>query len=247
MKKSLYPILIFFALLIGSEIQAQGMAFGAKGGVAAAFGRGQLAHNSALFGIQGDLFIESLPAGNDHALFAQAGYHTRGSAARRLSGFGSFNQAAFRQYEFNNLALSFGYKQKFDWGYRKAYYMFGLRGEYTLDHNIDEVQESLTEFQTINPNFNPLLSYPVPDGVRQWNYGLLVGAGIELEFAEVAGAIIELSISPDLSPQYRVFGIQNVFNPATGTNFNIPESRFFNLSIELSVGIRLLRIIEYVD
>ena len=108
-KKITCTIIVLFSLLIVGDLQAQGMAFGAKGGPVAAFGRGQQARNSALFALQGDLFIESLPAGNDYAVFAQAGYHTRGSASGRVFGItGGLNQS-LRQLEFNNLALMYTY------------------------------------------------------------------------------------------------------------------------------------------
>ena len=83
--------------------------------------------------------------------------------------------------------------------------------------------------------------------MRRWNYGIIAGGGIEFMFSELVGGLVELTINPDLSQQY----FQNAFTYNSNINGQqqrtIGERRIRNVSIELSVGFRFLRIVEYVD
>jgi len=98
-----------------------------------------------------------------------------------------------------------------------------------------------------DPNVQFNLIHPFPgSNVRRINYGILAGAGIDFMFSELVGGVVEVSISPDFSQQY----FSNAFtynDPITQRQRSIGERRIKNLSIELSVGLRLLRIVEYVD
>ena len=92
------------------------------------------------------------------------------------------------------------------------------------------------------------LIHPFPGtNVRRWNYGVIAGGGVEFMFSELVGGLVELSISPDISQQY----FQNSFTYTSNINGQqlrtIGERRIRNISIELSVGFRFLRIVEYID
>ena len=189
--------------------------------------------------------IESLPVDNKFALFAQLGYHKRGSAIRqnafvginRVTGAEQRYSARTTRFEFSNIVLSLGGKQKFNLGESaKYFYLFGLRGEYTVNTNLGEFDELQSR-----------LYFPVNEFVQKWNYGIIIGGGMEFMFSELMGVTFEVTYSPDFSNQYNQPPIQNVINPWTRNPENIPEKLIKNNTIELTVGFRFLRKVEYVD
>lgn len=182
---------------------------------------------------------------NRGSFYMQLGYHVKGSANRYRfininSGFpgGIFTE----RFLFNNFSFSLGAKQRFKEGHggRSRYFYFGgLRADYTYSTNIDELQ--------VNSVCNPGV-YPLMGGVQRWMAGFSVGGGIEFDFSELVGGQIQLSVHPDVTPQYRQNAIPNVIdicNP--GTIITIPERRIRNTTVELSVGLRLLRKVVVVD
>jgi hypothetical protein len=196
-----------------------------------------------LFKYHASLGIESVNNEDDRgALFAQIGYHVKGSANRfsfwRISG----GVEIFTQnFLFNNISLLLGAKQKKPLGNAAAKYFYfgGIRGDYTLNTNLKKLNEE-----------NPFLRtyYPQDGFVRKWMAGVSVGGGLELNFSELIGAQVMLSVNPDLTNQYFQPSIPNVIDPFTpGQTITIPERRIRNTTIELSLGLRLLRKVEYVD
>jgi hypothetical protein len=173
------------------------------------------------------------------AFFTEIGYHVKGSSTRSRFLFQGGGIQNFQQhFIFNNLSLLLGAKQKkvLD-ANKKYYYLYGLRGDYTLSTNIDELTQA-NQYVYIN---NPLMG-----GVQRWMFGLTVGGGLEINFRELIGAQIELTLNPDITPQYRQGPINNVIVPSLGT-VNIPERRIRNTTVELTVGLRLLRKVIYED
>ncbi|MBP6812833.1 MAG: hypothetical protein KA138_14995, partial [Saprospiraceae bacterium] len=72
--------------------------------------------------------------------------------------------------------------------------------------------------------------------------------GMEFMFSELVGGQIQLSVNPDVTPQYRQNAIPNVIdlcNP--GSVYNIEERRIRNTTVELSIGLRLLKKVVYVE
>jgi hypothetical protein len=197
-----------------------------------------------LFKYHASLGIESVNNEDDRgALFAQVGYHVKGSANRfsfwRISGGGV--EIFTENFLFNNISLLLGAKQKKPLGNAAAKYFYfgGIRGDYTLNTNLKKLNEE-----------NPFLRtyYPQDGFVRKWNAGVSVGGGLELGFSELIGAQVMLSVNPDLTNQYFQPPIPNVIDPFTpGQTITIPERRIRNTTIELSLGLRLLRKVEYVD
>lgn len=230
-------------LFVTSITFAQGsFAWGAKGGLAIGFQQWNTYQRNPLLKYQGDIYIETYDDADANALFAQAGYHVRGSALRNRTGTLFTTGLPFRlptyTFEFYNVALTTGFKQRFDAGDRKAYYIVGLRGEYTLGTNLSEYD---------NNNFGSRLYFPFDDAVRKFNYGLTAGAGMEFMFSELVGGIIEFSISPDLSYQYKQPQINSVVDPFTGVDTSIPEKSIRNMTAEITIGLRFLTIVEYID
>ncbi len=254
MKTRLNLLLSLSALFWAWQAQAQGSAFGVKGGLT--LGRQQWEQNfqnSILMRYHGAAFIESLGEDTRFALFAQAGYHVKGSAIRFARGSYidvdgrpvNFNTDA-QTFQFRNAALVVGAKQRLDnldLGEKKAFYTFGIRGEYTLSTQLGP--------ENLPVNSPLVLYYPQKEFVKRILYGFTVSGGIEMPFNDLAGMQIELSVSPDLSFQYNQPPLTNVINP--GGNFggpntiNLGQQRIRNLAFELSLGFRFLHKVVYVD
>lgn len=181
----------------------------------------------------GDIYIATHDEFSRGSLYAQLGFHTRGSSTR----VNFFNGNAFNQsFQFDNLVLEVGAKQKLTSETNAGpYYIVGLRGEYTLGTN-------LGEYVRFNSAF-----YPIDDFVRKFNYGVTVGGGWDFEFSELIGGLIELTVNPDLSNQYEQQAIANVVNPFNGQSVSLSERRVRNLTFEVKFGLRFMRKIEYID
>lgn len=235
-------LFLFCSFLLSYTIQAQSFAWGIKGGLTTGYQKWENTPRDLLFKYHGALYVESLPAGNDFALFAQAGYHIKGSALRNLQanlGTGGVYRPPSQEFLFRNLSVTVGAKQKFDFNdLAKAFYSFGLRGDYTLSTNLDSFREG-----------NNLFGFYFPDDfyVRKLNYGVYLGGGLEFALSDLVGAVVELSVSPDFSFQYKQPSIPNVTDPYTFQQITLPERKIVNVVLELTVGLRLLRIVEYVD
>lgn len=227
---------------------AQGYAFGAKGGLAIgqqAWSSGGSATNNLLFKYHGAAFIESVSASDkgQSVLFAQLGYHLRGSAFRYRSGT-AYDPSGnivkidgFKQeFIFKNIGLILGAKRRGILGKERAFYTVGLRGEYTVGTNLEDTPQ--------NPFY--ISTYPEKEFVRKFQYGLTLSGGYEFPFSELAGGFIEFSIHPDLSQQY-FRGEYPAYDGFLKQNVIVPTQAIRNISFEISIGFRFLRKVEYVD
>lgn len=196
----------------------------------------------------GDFFIEDVPESNTFSLFASLGYHPRGSAIRNQVGQNFFNGQQVRippqRFVFHNASLVLGAKQKFDIGRENArfFYAIGIRGEYTFDTNLEE-------FSEFNSAFASFATFPVDDPtyIREINYGVTLGGGMEYTLGEFVGMSLEFNIHPDFSFQYEQPEIPNVTDPFTNQQRTIPERQIRNISFEVSLGFRFLRKVIYID
>jgi hypothetical protein len=243
-------LLVFVTMCLRAQ-DIGGFAYGLKGGLSIGFQKWNNVDKSPLYAYQGVLFIESLPAEKKFSVFAQSGYHVRGSAVRYTitNPNGTINTRTASKYEFNNVSLGLGAKQRYEIGSEKyAYYILGIRGEYTLNTNL-----CTYEFVKENGYFSNEKTCPFDafdEFTQKWNYGMILGGGFELELAERFGVLVELSINPDISQQYRQpKNVPRLFvDGSINSNNNfLSEQLVRNTSLELSVGIRLLRIVEYID
>ena len=251
MKKNAFWFVLGFIFCSFGAYSQGGSAFGIKAGPLAGFQSWNNSESELLFRYHGVAYIESYSPDGGASLFAQAGYHVRGGALRLRGGaFQAINSSRIINiptqsypYEFRNVSLSLGAKQRFSSNDQGTfYYLLGVRGEYTINTNLEDYHpenDPLVEFNLIHP-------FP-GSNVRRWNYGITAGGGYEFMFSELVGGLVELSISPDLSQQY----FQNAFTYTSNINGQsqrtIGERRIRNISIELSVGFRFLRIVEYID
>ncbi len=198
-----------------------------------------------LFQYHAALSMESINnEDNKGSFYMQLGYHVKGSATRYR--YYNINSGApggtfTERFKFNNFSFSLGAKQRFKEsasGRTHFFYFGGLRTDYTYSTNIDNLQNS-----ACNPGY-----YPFVGGVQRWMVGFSVGGGMEFDFSELIGGQVQLSVNPDVTPQYRQNPIQDVIDTCFhGPNFSIPERRIRNTTVEISVGIRLLRKVVVVE
>ena len=226
------------------SINAQTFAWGVKGGLLVGLQKWEGLNRDPLIKYQGSMFIESVPEGNEFSLFAQGGLHLKGSAIRNQRYFfsnGEEYNPPTTEFIFRNASIVLGAKQKFDFGARdaKKFYSFGIRADYTISTNLDDFRSETR----LAP-----ATFPDDRFVRKFNYGATVGGGLEFPINELIGTIIELTINPDVSFQYRQPPFSNVTNPSNPSQLiSIPERKIVNVSMELSVGFRFLRKVEYID
>lgn len=240
-------VLFFFFSFLGTCIlQAQSTAYVLQVGPTAGLQKWDNASGrEPLFQYHGAVSMESI--NNDDlsgSFYMQLGYHVKGSATRyRFYNInsGAPSGTATERFKFNNFSFSLGFKQRFkenSIGTVRYFYMGGLRTDYTYSTNIDELNDN-----NCNPGY-----YPFMVGVQRWMGGFTVGGGIELDFSELVGAQVQLTVNPDVTPQYRSNAVNNVIDTCfNGPNYSIPERRIRNTTVELSIGLRLLRKVVVVD
>ncbi len=231
-------------LTTSTMLSAQSYAFGLKGGPTIGMQNWNGFQRNALFAYHGIAFIESAPEENAFAIFAQLGYHMKGSAIRNQIVANIFNNQIERlppqRFEFQTISLTLGGKQKYDFGLNnKAYYLLGIRGDYTVGTN-------LKEYEFFSSFLNTLI-YPIDGFVQKFNYGATVGGGLEFPFSEFIAGLVEFTVNPDFSYQYRQPQINAVYNPYTNNNETIGERLIRNVTFEITIGIRFLHKIVYVD
>lgn len=231
---------------IWGQMTAQSTAYVFKGGLSLG---NQKWDNSLdrqfLFRYHGALAVESINNDDDRfSMYAQAGYHVRGSAIRfRFYNInsGGLGDQFTQPFEFNNLSLQIGAKFRRPVGQQsgRLFYYGGLRGDYNVSNNIGELQDLFVCSRG---------SMPLEGGVQKLLFGISAGGGIEWSFSELVGGQIEISIHPDISTQYRQGPIPNVIDQCyPGVTYTIPERRIRNTTIEISFGLRLLRKVVYVE
>ena len=242
MKKHI--LLLCFAALAAMSLTAQNSAFGIKGGPTLGVQKWNGFQQDPLIKYHAIAFIESADEEDQFSVFAQAVYHLKGSAIRNRNFFSPINGQFYRppaqQFIFHNISLTLGAKRKYDFGVRnKMYYLFGIRGDYTLTTNLDKYRE-LNEL-------NNSLFFPDEFFVRNWNYGVTLGGGFEFPFSDLVGGMLEFTVNPDFSYQYKQPQIPNVYDPYTGQTRALGERLIRNVTFEMTLGIRFMRIVEYID
>jgi len=231
-------------LLMFNSGHAQSFWFGAKGGAAMNLqnwgngGDGVGLNRSPMFSVNGDILIESYDEFYKGALYAQLGFHTRGSSLR----FFSFNNvfSDLLNYKFRNIVLELGAKKTLNLGKEyNPYFILGIRGEYTVG----------TDFGNFT-NQGLLFTNNFVDNafVKKFNYGVTVGGGFEMYLSALSNVFAEFSIQPDLSFQYEqppLYNLTSPWPPFDKVNIGLQQVR--NVSIEAKVGIKFLRKVEYID
>ena len=241
MKRFFYFVFILFLSI--SFAQAQGSVYSIKGGLTLGMQKwdNHLGRRNPLTSYHIIAAIEELPEDPRFTIFAQLGYHARGTSMRTTFFSNSGNR--FDQnlaIQFNNIALAVGAKKKLNnWRKMTPYYMLGVRGEYTVKTN-------LAQFQKYNINY-PIYPYDKKEYIKKFNYGAIFGGGFEFPFNDLMGGLLEFTVNPDFSRQYEQPAISGVINKYNNQPINIPQRKIVNLTFEISLGLRFLRKVEYID
>lgn len=245
MRLRLQVFFSFLLLLFSCLANAQSYAFGLKSGLTAGIQQWDYFGDDPLYKIPLIAFIETAD-NNKGSAFAELGYHVKGAADRPKGSFFYIDQNGNQvkydpvtiEYKFYNLSLTLGFKRKYPSRSNFAYWLLGIRGDYTLKTNFKE-------FEDINSYF---FAYPDNLYVTKWNYGMTIGGGYEFPFSDLVSGILEFTINPDLSKQYRQPPLYNIPDPYTpGQTYNLKERQISNITLELTLGIRFLNKVEYID
>ncbi len=250
MKRTVLCIL-GIALLGLLPLGAQSFFFGFKGGMTIGIQEwGRSFQRDPLFRYHVIGFLESLEPDDKYALFAQLGYHVKGSAIRTYGTTGRLPDGTIidipareTPFEFHNISLSLGAKQKFSIGTgTKVFYLLGIRGDYTADTNLRPTDlETYSVYSTI---------YPFEEYVNKFMFGAIAGGGLQWMFSEFVGGVLEFTVNPDFTRQYNQPEIPNVINPNPNFGSNtitIPERQISNVTFEITLGLRFLRKVVYID
>jgi len=232
-----YFSLLFVCILALSTAQGQaGYHFGTKGGLSLANQNWNGGDRRPYLTYHINAFVETRDPEERGALFAQIGLHNRGSSI----GFRTFdNLRNNRAYEFKNISLMVGAKKLISTVFlgAKPYYFLGVRGEYTISQNIEEMQKFFFDLQRLNSNpdftFESFTSRD-PLYVRKYLYGISIGGGLQFEGGEFFNTALEFTLSPDLNYQY-------VQANSGGTN----TLSIRNVTFEVSLVLRFLREVVY--
>lgn len=241
-----YVFLGWLVFLAGT-LFGQSYAVTVKGGGGIVLQKWSNTERSPLIAYHGRLGIETAEDDENYNLYAELGYHQRGSALRNATFIDRNTQNRLlvptQKYLFHNAALSLGAKSKRRISDRSlGFYGLAIRGEYTFATNLDIYRD------IVEDHYNGAPIFPIEEFVQKWNYGVDVTGGLEYQLSEYVNGIIELRVSPDFSPQYRQPPISNVIGGGGQQgNISISERRVINVSFELSVGLRFLRKIVYID
>lgn len=186
------------------------------------------------------MFMESLDYDYKGSLYAQLGYHSRGSGLRLQIGNlgGVFTNQSFI---YRNVSLGLGVKKRLAMiNQSRPYYFVGIRGEYNVSNNLKEVRE---EFSIGASN----LFYPFEVYVNKITYGISFGGGFEFQGGSLVKPIIEFNFSPDLNFQYASEEVGSVINPFNGQPVNLEARNIRNVTFEISLVLRFLREVIYID
>jgi len=227
-------LILIIAILSFSQLYGQGFYFGPKAGPTIGLQKWNNFDRDPLIASHAAFFVESTDPNNTGSLYAQLGYHLRGSSIF-TNNLTSLNIQR-NPIKFRNLSLQLGAKKKLDSSKSSSpYYHFGVRVEYTVSDNLD-VYEARN--QTI-----PI--YPFPGFVNKFNYGVNVGGGWEWKADKFLIPFIEINIAPDFSLQYEQPDFGTISTPFG--NVAIRERKIRNLTFEVSVGIKFFREVIYED
>lgn len=231
--------LLFILVCLSSGLTAQdeevgGFFFGPKAGLTIGTQNWDGLERRAMLNYHGAIFIESFDRDFKGSFFAQLGYLSRGSG---LNVFRIGGVTTSQAFIFRNLGLTLGAKKRLlTKTLYTPYYFLGLRGEYQLSNNLQQIQDRYN-----SPYF------PIPVYVNNFTYGFSFGGGIEFLGSDLVHPALELTISPDLSYQYQAPSIGNVINPFNGLTTSVPERSIRNITIEVSLIIRFMRRVVFTN
>ncbi len=241
--------ILFLLVSIGNSLSSQqlygdeeeglgGYYFGPKLGASLGTQNWNGIDRNMMFNWHAAFFMETLDPQYKGSLFAQVGYHARGSSLRLVN----ISQGFFQEsVVWNNISLMLGAKKRLITNSLSTpYYFVGARIEYSIRNNSEAIQRRYSA--TAGSLF-----YPIPEYSNKWVYGLSFGGGYEFYGSEYLQPTVELTISPDLSYQYASPALNNIINPFNGRATSLPERNIRNLTIEFSLILRLKREVILIE
>ncbi|MGB1217836.1 MAG: hypothetical protein ACPG5P_08155 [Saprospiraceae bacterium] len=218
-----------------SGVMAQGFAYGVKGGLTLGIQKWNGYERSPLPRYNASFFLESLPEEKRFSIFGELGYHVKGSRVKSF--YRVPNSTEIRRFtndtEFRNVSLTAGVRSSYiisDVG-MEAYYLLGLRGDYNIAYANDS-------------GFLPFKD----EDVNKFTYGFTFGGGLEIPVKELMGITLELSVSPDIRPQvFFPAGKYQYYTSTNSTPRDFGETKIINTVVELTIGFRFLRVVEYEE
>jgi len=247
-----FLLLGLLGVLTGFGAEAQSYYFGVKSGLTVGTQEwDQSFQRDPLYRYHFIGFLESYDEDDRAAIFGQLGFHVKGSAIRTFNTTIQLPDGSVREipgqtipFEFYNLSLTAGGKQKFALGNpdTKLYYLLGIRGDYNINANLrpDNVDS--------DSPYNIL--YPFEQFVNNFTFGATAGGGVQFALSELVGVLLEFTVNPDFTNQYNQPEIPNVINPNPFGSQNvitIEERQISNITFEVSLGLRFLRKVIIVD
>jgi hypothetical protein len=225
-------ILSLFLLFQGSAyLNAQANAYILKTGTTLGLQDWGGGSRSPLMRYHGAFQYESISSNNRNVVYAQLGYHVKGGGIRVFQ-FRDINnnlyKGGFFGNEFHNIALDIGMKQFLNEKKFRPFYAVGLRGEFTAK----------TKFE---------LYGELKEWVRKFNYGISARVGAEYPIKKLINIGIELNVAPDLSKQVFVPAYIRRLDPWTGQPVPGYEQKIVNFSMELSIYIKFIQQIIYIE
>ncbi len=226
--------IVIVGLLIAQCSFAQSFWFGPKVGTSMSFQKWNDFNPNPLLALSADFIIESYSEESPSSLYAQIGYHVRGSSLRAFTWRGE--SIGTQGFKFRNAVLELGGKRSIPTqGSIIPYYNLGVRIEYTFSTNLKDYNRYGSPF------------YPNDVFVRDFVYGATIGGGFEwANYSDLFRPYVEVVFCPDFGNQYYQGPIPNVIDQF-GQTINLNERAIRNLSLEIRVGIKFLRKVEYID
>jgi hypothetical protein len=239
-----YLIFLSIILMLPKFTNAQGSFWGIKsGGTVATQAWAGFQAKDPLIAYHANVFYEELGREGNGGFVMQAGYHLRGSSiiTRSFSSQTSSGQAVTipsntQKFIFKNISVLMGIKKYFNTSSVRAFYGFGLRGEYTIGTNLASYENTTFGFY-----------FPQNSNVNKFNYGFNISGGIDFAIDSKKIFFVEFGVSPDISRQYfrQAF---NAYDPFGKTFYLTQQESIKNLTLEISLGVKFLRkVIETED
>jgi len=223
-------LFVVLSLLITTANAQTGTAYGIKGGLTAGTQSWNNSQREYLVAYNGSLFIESVHDSMSLRFFGQLGYAKKGSAMvveryiHPQTGQ-EFPRRVIRQ-PFEQVNLVVGAKNMYPFSdLFKGYYGAGIRLDYLLRYNI----------RFLN----------VDDWVNKLTYGLSFAGGVEYQPDDSPVAFqLEAMFNQDLSNQ--IF-YENLIVVDQNGNSSSHSARVINSSLDITLGIKFIRRIIWVD
>lgn len=177
-----------------------------------------------------DFFMDS-ESEKGNVLYGAFGYHLRGSSIifpRFVDQFGNTQPGGALSMKFHNLSAEIGFKKGKPLNDWKVLYGLGARVELNLKTKLGAFNE-------------------YSDFINKVTAGITVNASAEKNLSKYLVAGIEARVSPDFTNQIFVPQGTPIYDFFSGTTIAGPGQAIKNFGVELSLYIKFLKIVEYID